>query len=77
METIRVRYSCNLCGIRGVTVHVPARKDEDVKEWVEQVMGNALSADHRRRSPECQPQSLQDVMIPVEGTDRIGGPAKN
>jgi hypothetical protein len=40
-------------------------------------VGAALSADHRRRSPRCTPKTLSEVMIPIAGADRIGGPAVN
>lgn len=69
--TIRVLYSCVLCGLRRVPCEVPERADEDVVAWMEMV-GRALSADHDRRSPGCHPESLSEVMIPIAGTEKIG-----
>lgn len=73
---IVVRYSCHACGIEKAEVVVRCRDaDEDVVHWVEQVMGRALAADHRRRSPSCSSGFAQDVMIPIDGAEFIGGPA--
>jgi len=74
--TITVKYSCKLCGLDKVDVVVPARGTEDVLTWMD-TMGRFLGEDHHRRSPYCTPTKLQDVMIPMTGTDRVGGPTKN
>lgn len=74
--TVRVQYSCPLCGLFKVHCDVPARGDEDVLVWMEQTIA-ALSHDHHARSPQCHPGELKDVMIPMTGTDRIGGPVTN
>jgi hypothetical protein len=71
--TIRVRYSCPACGLVSVNVDVPARETEDVVTWMEATV-RATGADHNRRSPDCHPARLHDLMIPMTGTDRIGGP---
>lgn len=71
--TTRVLYSCVPCGLRRVPVDVPARGEEDVLAWMEK-LGHAMSMDHARRSPHCHPESLTEVMIPMTGTDRVGGP---
>ena len=72
--TITCRYSCEGCGLDQVACAVPARADEDVLVWMEQTIRH-LCADHARRSPHCHPQSLQELMIPIRGADRIGGPS--
>lgn len=69
-------YSCHLCALKKVTVEVPARTDsQDVKHWMEQVLIYAIADDHRKRSPRCMATSISEVMIPVSGADRVGGPA--
>jgi hypothetical protein len=70
---ITVKYSCHLCGLRGIEVRVPAREVEDVRDWMDATI-HLVCADHRRRSPQCHPKELYDLMIPMTGADRIGGP---
>jgi hypothetical protein len=74
--TIKVLYSCHECGLNRVSVDVPARGEEHVVEWMEST-GKHLSNDHANRSPECHPETLSDVMIPITGTDRVGGATIN
>ena len=77
VEKIVVRYSCRLCGLLKVECLVPVRDPaQDVVRWMEQT-GALLSADQRQRSPRCHPKELQDIMIPLTGRDRIGGPSVN
>lgn len=71
--TTRVLYSCVPCGLRRVPVEVAARGEEDVLAWMEK-LGHLLATDHHRRSPHCRPESLTEIMIPMTGTDRVGGP---
>ena len=71
--TISVLYSCHQCGLKKIAVAVPARTDEDVVVWVETIMGRRLAGDHAQRSPHCHPDTLDEVMIPMTGTDRVGG----
>lgn len=73
---MKVKYSCDQCGLDEVTCDVPERPaDEDVVHWVSQTMGHCLAADHRARSPRCRATSLTKVMIPVPaGTQRVGEP---
>lgn len=71
---VRLMYSCPPCGLKRVGCEVPARQaGEDVLAWLGMVM-TAISADHRRRSPACGSDRVFDLMIPMTGTDRIGGP---
>ncbi len=72
--TIRVKYSCDQCGLRRVEVDVPARTTEDVRDWTDQTV-RLVMRDHDRRSPRCHPKELSQLMIPMpDGVDRIGGP---
>lgn len=71
--TVAIRYSCDECGLKRVSVDVPARTGEDVKMWFEAILTPALVADHQKRSPHCHPKELSEVLIPMTGTDRVGG----
>lgn len=74
--TITVLYSCDLCGLTDAHCDVPAREDEDVLVWMEQTI-QLVAANHHRRSPLCRPKTLKNLMIPMTGRDRIGGPPHN
>lgn len=71
---IEVFYSCPDCGLHRVRCEVPARGEEDVIVWMNVTIVH-IGADHRRRSPDCHPTELHDVMIPMTGANKIGGPA--
>lgn len=75
--TIRVLYSCELCGLEKVGANVPARTSENVIEWFEKTLGPALSADHAKRSPGCAPENLKNVMVPMTGATKVGGAPEN
>ena len=72
---ILVYYSCHTCHLTKAGVEVPAREAEDVKTWLDATVV-LLAQDHDRRSPGCVPADgkLHDVMIPVAGADKVGGP---
>lgn len=73
--TIRVLYSCQLCGLVDAVVPVPARQAEtDVRDWMSTVCIIAVGADHAAKSPNCHPETLSAVKIPISGADYIGGP---
>ena len=72
--TIGVKYSCALCGLHRVTVDVQAREDEPIGEWME-AMARQLAEDHEKRSPICHPKQLTEVMVPMTGAVKLGGPA--
>lgn len=74
--TITVKYSCRDCRLHRVTVSVPARDSEDVADWMKATV-RLVSADHARRSPACHPKALSELLIPMDGTQKIGGPAVN
>ena len=75
--TIEVKYSCPLCGIKGQLVAVPARGDEDLIVWMNDVAIKGVALDHMKRSPNCHPEKLHDLDIPITGVDRVGGPPVN
>lgn len=72
--TITVFYSCRDCGLRKVGCDVPARAEESVVDWMRET-GRRLSTDHSRRSPERHPVALVDILIPMTGTAKVGGPS--
>lgn len=74
MMFITCRYSCPECGLTGVHVEVPARADENVVTWVKETFLPTVRADHARRRPDCEPTMLTDLMIPIMGTGKVGGP---
>lgn len=73
---IEVRYSCWACNLRKVSCSVPTRGEEDVITWMKATIAH-LAEDHRRRSPDCTPvdNMLHDIMIPISGANKVGGPA--
>lgn len=71
--TITCYYSCRACHLFRVAVVVPARGAEDLETWMI-ALTTALTTNHRQRTPQCPATSLQDVMIPLQHTDRVGGP---
>ena len=71
--TVTVRYSCDLCRISKRPVQVAARGEEGIGEWMDATL-RTVADDHRRLSPWCHPSTLKDLMIPITGTDRVGGP---
>jgi hypothetical protein len=74
--TIRCLYTCSLCDLVDVAVEVPAREStRPVVEWMERICIPAIGADHALRSPGCQPETLENLKIPITNADYIGGPA--
>lgn len=73
---IEVLYSCHECGLNKVPVLVPARESEGVIEWMNATV-RVLARDHSQRSPRCETKALNDIMIPISGADRVGGPVAN
>jgi len=71
--TIPVRYSCVECGLKDVRCDVPARGSESVETWLIKTT-HLLCDDHDRRSPNCCPKFLTDILIPIAGADKPGGP---
>jgi hypothetical protein len=76
-QTIIVKYSCAACGLHRIPCEVPVRREEDVVEWTEKIMAVALAMDHGIRSPHCRPKAFTEVMIPITGTDKVGGAVVN
>lgn len=71
---ITCKYSCPPCGLKRVALDVPARSVESVTAWMDATV-RRISADHRRRSPHCHAPKLEELLIPMTGTDKVGGPA--
>lgn len=70
---VELKYTCGLCGLHRVACKaVPRGEDQGVTDWVENVAIAAIIADHKRRSPDCHPRKLDEIMIPVSGVDRVG-----
>lgn len=63
---IEIKYSCDKCGIkrRAVAV-VPRSPREDVNEFVTRA-ALQCKADHDGRSPDCEMNKLDELMIPVQ-----------
>lgn len=72
--TVTIFYSCELCGLKRVPCDVPARGEEDILLWMDATI-RLTGRDHARRSPNCHPTKLTDLMIPITGTSKVGGPA--
>ena len=53
-------------------LEVPARDHEDVTDWMASTV-RCVQQDHKRRSPTCRAKKLDELMIPMTGTDRVGG----
>ncbi len=71
---ILCKYSCNVCGLRRVPISVPVRQaEEDVADWMNGVV-RQVGEDHQRKSGGCPATELTELMIPMSGTDYIGGP---
>jgi hypothetical protein len=71
--TIDVQYSCATCRLRRVHLDVPARGDESVLDWMDATV-RLVGKDHRRRSPTCKAKELTEMLIPMTGTAKVGGP---
>jgi hypothetical protein len=64
---VEVRYKC-ACLKEEATVHVPERgRGDDVADWVGETVGQAIGADHRKRSPLCQATKMEYAKIPADG----------
>ena len=64
-------YSCRECGLVKAEVKVMARQspNTDVRDYMEGVVFPAVGRDHRRRSPQCKAERLQDLYIPLPEKD--------
>ena len=67
---IRVRYSCEGCGLQQIAVEVPARIDEDIIAWIEQT-GLYVATNHRLQSPNCR-SNVCDLLVPLHEGQPIG-----
>lgn len=73
-DEIIIKYSCNMCGLKDTELSVPIRGDEDVVVWMESIVGQDIKKDHFIKSPGCPAESVQNLMIPVTGAQKVGGP---
>lgn len=65
-RTIEVMYSCGQCRLKKAKVSIRARgKDEDIKAWMDSACIIGIANDHRRRSPRCRAQAIDEVFIPL------------
>ena len=71
--TIRVMYSCKDCGANRRPLLVRAREEESVSDWMEKTLIVSIAADHRANAPLCVAEKMTEVLIPMGGTDRVGG----
>ena len=75
--TITVLYSCDPCGVRRREVAVRERGPaEDVKAWTDATV-RAIARHHREQCPFCQADTLSELMIPLTGRRKIGGPVEH
>lgn len=78
-----VKYSCSLCDLVDIEVKVPFRLlSQDVVDWMEKTCAPRLAHDHAARSPNCHPNKLQGIKIPVEDDEGnkaafVGGPMES
>lgn len=63
---IEVKYSCKACGIAKASVMVvPRSPREDVAEFVNRA-ALQCKAHHDTRSPSCETDHLDELMIPFD-----------
>jgi hypothetical protein len=72
MQFITVRFSCESCGLVDKACLVPARTNEDIVFYVEQIIGGAVKAKHARCSPTCTSTRMSQLKIPVNDEVGIG-----
>lgn len=80
MSTIRCFWSCADCKLSRQFVEISERDPDriDIVRWLEDVAIPALVADHRSKSPLCQPREFSEVGISCpEGTDHIGAKVRS
>lgn len=65
-KLITVKYSCHKCGIYRKDIDIPARQEEDVIAWMNDIVTSALSKDYDTSSPLCIINSLSEVLIPIQ-----------
>lgn len=73
MQLIDVLYTCHTCGVVKRKVAFRERgEEEDVRTWMT-ALRVAIAADHELVSLGC-PGETCDLMVPMTGRSRIGGP---
>lgn len=73
-DTAEIRYKCHCMSAEAI-VRVPwRREDQDVVEWVERTCGEAIAADHQKRSPLCLRKTMEYAKLPApENAPYLGG----
>ena len=70
---MNVSYKCG-CMDAEVTIAVPDRRDgQDIVDWMENVVGEALGRDHRARSPQCRSDKTEYVKIEIDQSSGMIG----
>lgn len=73
---IELRYKCD-CFPEERTLMVRERSaDENVIEWMEEVVRPELAKDHHRRSPLCMASAVEHLKIPFDHGMPIGARRK-
>lgn len=68
----KVIYKC-ACMKDEAQVDVPSRnEDEEIMSWMN-ILGAALTVDHRRRSPLCMSEKMEYAKIYISPNGQIGG----
>lgn len=71
--SIKLLYKCSCIASERVVEVRNKASDEDVVEWMEDLVTPAVSADHSKRSPHCRAFALEYLKIPVpENAPGIG-----
>lgn len=72
--TIKVKYSCQGCGLQRTECAVPVRNaDEDVLQWLNGICIPEVTKDHESKSPHCRSEEMSELLIPLVGVGYIGG----
>ncbi len=68
---ITIKFSCKGCGLKNHALQIPARTDTSItglEKWMLK-MGHWIYDEHKRRSPACRADAMQDLMIPMKHAD--------
>ena len=73
VSALIVIYTCGLCDLVDEKVAVRLRGEhEDIAEWMRSVQV-LIADDHWSKRPDCHPDTLKEVKIPLgQNTKRIG-----
>src|SRR4051812_12138950 len=66
LPVISVRFTCKECGCRDHLVSVTARpKEQNVVEWMTDVVVMAIAARHHLLSPRCKAKTISAIKVPM------------